>query len=396
MGLRGGDEDPLELDDSFAAALRAPETTPAMVLSLIAEVLGAHHSFLRIDVPGGDVEWLSASSDDGGDPPEAARHLAETLAMLASGEDHSVLVPRVSREAAVEQFADVAESALAIRLTLGTETLATVALCGKIPTAISPSRRFDKTDLRLAFALAPQGSLLLDHARLHRSLYAALRRAVGTLASAMNARDAYTSGHSERVAFYTRFLVDAMGMPGWAVEAAELGALLHDIGKIAMDEDVLRGANRLTDAEWHAVQQHPVTGQGIFEEMKELSALLPALRHHHERYDGGGYPDGLKGEEIPLLARIVGVADSFDAMTFKRPYKPAPLTFDEARQELLDNAGTQFDPALVRTFVDHATPDLLDRAKAAARLTTSDPVARSRTEDIPTAVGVPESSDQPA
>jgi len=222
-------------------------------------------------------------------------------------------------------------------------------------------------DLRVALALSPQAALLLDHARLHGGLYAALRDACATLASAMGARDEYTSGHSARVAFYSVFLARQLGLPRWCLEAVELGALLHDIGKIALDEVILQGAGRLDDADLDLVRRHPDIGASIFSHMDELQALLPAIRHHHERYDGGGYPDGLAGTEITLLARIVGLADAFDAMTFRRPYRDRALTFEEACDELLLNAGRQFDPDLARRFVAAATPDLVEQARRAER-----------------------------
>ena len=376
-----GEGDPLGLDAPLAAALRVPEQTPHRVLSLLADQLGARHGFMRLGEDGKDAKWLTVSRDE--DAPAEAQEFAAILVDSVATEGDSVLVPDVSREKHLDGYANHVPSALALRLTLGEETLATVVLCGKAPTKSSPGRAFSSADLPLAFALAPQGSLLLDHARLHRSLYSALRRAVATLASAMNARDEYTSGHSDRVAYYTGFLARAMELPGWCVEAVELGALLHDIGKIAMDENVLRGTQPLTDEEWDMVKLHPGTGHGIFAQMEELSVLLPALRHHHERWDGGGYPDGLAGEEIPLLARIVGVADAFDAMTFRRPYKVAPLNFEEACQEVLDNTGTQFDPELARLFVESADPDIIRRAEAVVA-TGAGFVAQPRTDALTT------------
>jgi putative nucleotidyltransferase with HDIG domain len=296
--------------------------------------------------------------------------LAVALSVILEREDHSFVLPRIESHPALRRFAGLAHSVLALRLALGERSLATLVLIDKRPTPVSPTRRFTPDDMQLALALAPQASLLLDHARLHRGLYAALRDAVATLSSAMGARDEYTSGHSARVARYAVFLADRMGLPQWCLEAVELGALLHDIGKIAMDEVVLRGARTLTAADRLLVHQHPVTGASIFSHMDELAALLPAIRHHHERYDGTGYPDGLAGDRIPLLARVVGIADSFDAMTFRRPYRERALTFEEACEELRTNAGLQFDPELVDVFVEHATSDLVFETRRGGRRQT--------------------------
>jgi len=294
------------------------------------------------------------------------RGFAETLVPLVEREDRAMLIPNVRRDPVLKRFGRAVDSALGLRLALGESHLATIVLCGKRRTAISPTTRFQIEDLRIACAMAPQGSLLLDHARLHHVLRSLLARAVGSLTAAVHARDAYTRGHSERVAYYAVFLARAMGLSEQAVEAVELGALLHDVGKIGMDEVLLKGKRGLTEREWGLVRQHPVTGSEIIAGLDELSFLLPAVRHHHERYDGAGYPDGLGGEEIPLLARIMAVADAFDAMTFERPYRETPLRFEEACAELTEGAGSQFDPRLARLFAEHAVPELIASAQESA------------------------------
>ncbi|MBM3501241.1 MAG: HD domain-containing protein, partial [Armatimonadetes bacterium] len=354
----------LGITGSLATTLQAPEAAPHTVLGVLAGALGGERAFLRFEGQDGRLRWISADGEEHG---RSTRPLAEALVTLEAERGPSLVVPDLRREPALREFATVAGSALVLRLTLGERALGTAVLCGKRSTAIAPGRRFSLDDLRIALALAPQASLLLDHARLHRGLYTALRDSCATLASAMNARDEYTSGHSARVAFYAVFLARRLGQPDWCVEAVELGALLHDIGKIGMDEVILQGASRLTNEEFERVRRHPSDGAGIFTHMAELQALLPAIRHHHERYDGRGYPDGLAGENIALLARIVGLADAFDAMTFRRPYRDRALTFDEACDELTRHAGSQFDPELTRLFVQQATPDIIARARGEDR-----------------------------
>ena len=351
----------LGITGSLATTLQVPEATPHTVLSVLASALGAEWAFLRFEGADGRERWIGTDETDL--DAARARELAAAVANLEAERGPSLVVPDARREPSLKRLEPIARSALALRLVLGGRTLGTVVLCGKRPTAIAPSRRFGLDDLRVALALAPQAALLLDHARLHRDLYTAMRDACATLASAMNARDEYTSGHSARVAFYSVFLARRLGLPEWCTEAVRLGALLHDIGKIGMSEVILQGASRLTDEEYELVRRHPCTGAGIFAHMDELGALLPAIRHHHERFDGRGYPDGLAGEEISLLARIVGIADSFDAMTFRRPYRDRALSFEEACEELRRHAGTQFDPGLVRLFVAAATPGMLGEAR---------------------------------
>ena len=355
----------------YAESLQVPQITPPMVLRSMAAGLGARYGFMRLDDGRGPARWLSTASPDDMAAGEV-RRLAEAVVPLVEREGQAVLVPRTRRHPALSPFSHLAKSVLGLRLALGECALATVVLCGKTRTAISPAIHFGITDLRIACAMAPQGSLLLDHARLHQTLRSLLARAVGTLTAAVHARDAYTRGHSERVAFYAVFLARATGLSDEAVEAIELGALLHDVGKIGMDEGLLKGKRGLNQQEWALIKQHPVIGSEIIAGLEELSFLVPAVRHHHERYDGTGYPDGLRGEEIALVARIMAVADAFDAMTFERTYRDAPLVFEEACAELDSGAGSQFDPQLAAVFVKHAGPELIAEAQAAA---TEDPDA---------------------
>jgi len=127
--------------------------------------------------------------------------------------------------------------------------------------------------------------------------------------------------------------------------------LIHDIGKIGINESILQKPSKLTKNEYAEVKTHPVIGENVVKHVRFLKKGLPIIRHHHERYDGKGYPDGLKGEKIPLLARIIAVADAFDAMTSDRPYRKA-FSPQEAIEKLKENAGTQFDPQIVKIFID--------------------------------------------
>lgn len=349
----------------YAESLQVPEVTPPVVLRSMAGALGAQWGFMELRDGEEGVRWLTTATEDAVARPEV-RRFAESLVPFVQREGRAVLIPNVRRHPALKRFGRAVDSALGLRLALGESHLATIVLCGKERTAISPTTRFQIEDLRIASAMAPQGSLLLDHARLHHVLRSLLARAVGSLTAAVHARDAYTRGHSERVAYYAVFLARAMRLSEQAVEAVELGALLHDVGKIGMEEVLLRGKRGLTEREWDLVRQHPVTGSEIIAGLDELSFLLPAVRHHHERYDGTGYPDGLAGEDIPPLARIMAVADAFDAMTFERPYREVPLTFGEACAELEDGAGSQFDPRLARLFAEHAVPGIVASAQEAA------------------------------
>ncbi len=155
-------------------------------------------------------------------------------------------------------------------------------------------------------------------------------------------KDAYTRGHSERVRDYAINIGEKLRLDEKDFRALADFSVLHDIGKVTIDSNILNSPNKLTESEWEQVKEHPLVGERILRSVDGFSSSIPIIKHHHERPDGKGYPDGLKGEEIPLLARIVAVCDSFDAMVSMRAYRDA-LSIEKAKQELLENAGTQFD-----------------------------------------------------
>lgn len=174
---------------------------------------------------------------------------------------------------------------------------------------------------------------------------------VSSLACAIDAKDTYTRGHSQEVSKYAEALARAINLPEKTVHRIKLAALLHDVGKIGISESILRKPGALTDHEWEVMKQHPVIGvKKVLEPVKSLKDLIPAVKHHHERIDGFGYPDMLKGDEIPLSARIVAIADAFHALISHRPYRKA-LSRDTAIQILRDGAGTQWDARLTEKFV---------------------------------------------
>jgi len=172
-----------------------------------------------------------------------------------------------------------------------------------------------------------------------------------TLARTVEARDAYTDGHLRRLAEYSRAMALALGAGPQEARHAWYGGLLHDIGKIAIDPAVLGKPGALTREEFAEVQRHPDVGAGIIASMRFAPIVAPIVRSHHERWDGGGYPRGLHGEEIPLAARIVAVADAFDAMTTDRPYRKS-LGVEEAVRRLRSGGGEQWDRTVVDVFVD--------------------------------------------
>jgi putative nucleotidyltransferase with HDIG domain len=170
------------------------------------------------------------------------------------------------------------------------------------------------------------------------------------LAATIEARDKYTYGHSRKVNAYAIALAEAVNLSSAQVSIVSAASLLHDIGKVGIPDEVLNKPGPLDVKEWEKIKSHPELSATIVGHVPSLISCLPAIRHHHERWDGNGYPYGLKGEEIPIGARILSVADSFDAMTSARPYR-GPLSYSEALRELKRGAGNQFDPGLVEAFI---------------------------------------------
>lgn len=183
--------------------------------------------------------------------------------------------------------------------------------------------------------------------------------AVKTLAAAVEARDPYTGGHIDRVAKYAVVIAGELGLQAERMPEVELGAVLHDIGKIGIPDSVLRKPGHLDADEVEQMKTHPRKGVEIIASSEFLAPVAGVIMHHHERYDGKGYPCGLKGDEIPIVARILSVADTFDAMTTDRPYRPG-LSCAEATAEIRREAGAQFDPQVVEAFFRASERGLLD------------------------------------
>lgn len=213
---------------------------------------------------------------------------------------------------------------------------------------------FSEQDLRIALALASQSALALHNSQMYDEVSRMLLSMIRTLAKVLDARDPYTAGHSERVAQYSLAIAQRTGMDAQECDELYKAALLHDIGKIGIADDVLRKPDRLTPKEYEDIKLHTVIGAGILSNMEPKAAMVKAVataRSHHERLDGSGYPDALKGDDIPLFARIVGIADAFDAMTTARSYSKG-LPLRQAAEELIRCKDSLFDAALVDAFIE--------------------------------------------
>jgi hypothetical protein len=217
--------------------------------------------------------------------------------------------------------------------------------------------------LFLFVVVAVLGSVMARALSSHRELVA--RRDVEAklmtevnmaLANAIEAKDSYTRGHSERLAKLAGACAERMGLPAEQVAAIRLGAILHDVGKIGIPDRILRQAMSLTEDEMAWMRRHPQIGADIIGPVEGLQHVAPLIRHHHERWDGNGYPGGLRGEEIPLGSRIISVADAFEAMVADRIYRPS-LGLDRALAEIGAGRGSHFDPQVVDSFLDMIATD---------------------------------------
>lgn len=211
-------------------------------------------------------------------------------------------------------------------------------------------RPFEDGDLEIATIFASQAAIAIENANLYENMHKSYISTVRALSVAIEAKDKYTSGHSSAVTEYTIPIAEELGLDKKEIEKLEYASLLHDIGKIGIMEQILNKPGRLTNEEFEIIKKHPVIGYEILRSIDFLKDVTLLVKYHHERWDGKGYPDGLKGEEIPLGARIISVADTFDAMTSDRPYRKG-LPVEVAVEEIKRCSGTQFDPEIVDAFL---------------------------------------------
>jgi HD-GYP domain-containing protein (c-di-GMP phosphodiesterase class II)/methyl-accepting chemotaxis protein len=210
---------------------------------------------------------------------------------------------------------------------------------------------YTNEDLEMLTTIAAQASIAINNATLYEEQKKTYLNTIHALVSAIEASDSYTRGHSERVTRYCITVAKKIGLSAERLKIIERAAILHDIGKIGINLALLHKVERLTDDDVANLQMHPEIGIKILEPIEFLYDIRACIGQHHERFDGKGYPNGIQGDELLLESRILAIADSFDAMTSDRPYRQA-RSVEDALQELIDNAGTQFDPAIVPVFVD--------------------------------------------
>ena len=209
---------------------------------------------------------------------------------------------------------------------------------------------FSEEDLSLFQSLADQVAVALDNARLLTEIEELFFQTASCLADAIEKRDPYTGGHTKRVTTYSLAIAEQLDLDAEDIRWLKLASILHDIGKIGVEDSILRKPDKLNEEEYNQMKQHTLMGAEIIGHIKQLHSIIPGLKYHHEKVDGKGYPEGLADGYIPLIAKIVAVADTFDAMTSDRPYRKAMLK-EEAFDELRRSCGTQFDKVLGDAFI---------------------------------------------
>ncbi len=237
-------------------------------------------------------------------------------------------------------------SFLSVPIFLGDELFGVLNLTDK-----KDESDFTRKDEELIMALAQKAAIRIENNALYEGIYTNLVDTLRSLVTTIEAKDIYTRQHSLRVTDLALNIADMLGCSREEMEVLSFGGILHDIGKIGIRDSVLLKPARLTPEEYNLVKQHPVIGTRIVEPLGLIEEERDIIRHHHERLDGRGYPDGLKGNQISLLARVMGVADAFDAMTSDRPYRVA-RSVEQSLQELIRGRGRQFDPDVVAAFLE--------------------------------------------
>ena len=279
-----------------------------------------------------------------GQPAETLRALGKRILAKAKPDTPMVLEPGVNPAHA--GFAKLGQSVLVHPVSRDQNVIG-VLIAGE---KRGPDPAISSVDMKLVMATATNMAIFLENAALYDDLNAMFLGTLEALTASIDAKDTYTLGHSQRVAHLTQLLAEAVGLDEQVVTRMHVAGLVHDIGKIGVPEVVLTKPGKLTEEEFDWIRKHPEIGYRILKDIPRLRDILPGVLYHHERFDGQGYPEGIAGDDIPMVARLISLADAFDAMSSTRTYR-ATLSRPEVLQEILDCAGTQFDPELAPVFV---------------------------------------------
>lgn len=246
----------------------------------------------------------------------------------------------------IKEEMDSLKAAISIPIFIKGELYGILSLGNKLSGEI-----YNREDVNLLQTLSDEAGIAIENARLYGDLKRTYFETVQALAQAIEASDKYTRGHSDRVTHIAIEIAKYLKLSRADIDTLKYACILHDVGKIGILKEVLNKPGQLTPEEFEQIKMHPALGEEIISPVAFLENIKPIIRHHHERYDGNGYPDHIKSDHIPFLSRIIAVADTYDAMTSRRPYRPA-LREDVALAEIRKCSGTQFDPEVVKAFIE--------------------------------------------
>jgi HD-GYP domain-containing protein (c-di-GMP phosphodiesterase class II) len=334
----------LEISRAISSSL-IPEEVLKRIMDSVADISGAERAFLMLFSETGELQLRVARNIEREEIESSEFRISQSVAREAASSGRSVVIDNVPDGGATESIE-----------ALGLKAVACLPLVLKgrvIGVIYADSRReswIREVDVHILESLASHAAVAIENARLNQEQKEAFFNTSMALAEAIEARDNYTAGHSRRVTDYSVMIGREMGLSSEELDLLKIGSILHDVGKIGISDCVLRKPAALDSHEYEQIKSHPDIGARILSHVPQLSRVVPGVRHHHERFDGKGYPDGLVGDEIPLLARIIAVADTFDAMTSTRVYRqqlPIPIALAELRR----CSGTQFDARIVEIFL---------------------------------------------
>jgi len=307
-------------------------------------------SLLLIDEEKNELFFEVALGDKGEAVKEVRLKMGEGIAGWVAEHGVPLVVPDVTKDSRHSTSVDeksgyTTKNILCIPVLVKQKVVGVLQAINKLG-----NEPFSEEDIELFQLLANQVAIAIENSNLYEEIHAAFLEVSEALAQSIEKRDPYTGGHTKRVLAFSLAIAKYMNLSTGEIENLKVAAILHDIGKIGVEDRILRKKEKLTEEEYKEIQKHPIVGTEIIGHIKQLKDVIPGMRYHHERADGKGYPDRLKGVNIPLIARIISVADTYDAMTTNRPYHNA-LDEAEAIAELKRCAGLQFEKDVVEAFI---------------------------------------------
>ena len=340
----------LKATEAIASAMQLDPLLDT-IMELGVKVMDAEGcSVLLVDEKKKKLQFVAASGAKKEEVKKLSLDMGEGAAGWVAQNDQSLLIEDVSQDTRFSKKVDKTlgqetKSLICVPLKVKERTIGVMEVINK-----KGNRTFNQSDMVLFKPLSAQAAVAIERARLYEDLEDMFLSTVKSLAAAIDAKDPYTRGHSERVTRFSILIARELGLDDKTQRDVQLCGLLHDVGKIGVPISILRKKDKLTDEDWKHIRRHPVLGAEIISPITQLKELVRNVRYHHERYDGKGYPDNLKGEDIPLISRILAVADTFDALTSERPYRNG-LSDKAALEEMEVVKGTQLDPACVEAFL---------------------------------------------